>query len=104
MLQHALVAAGFSEGDVSYTEVGAMIPLMDALFKTRAFDAVEPLLMRFRKAAKAETRKSGHLSLGEVHCLCVFARLHEVLCRCPLCVESPFKLLHPCLLQGRYHR
>ena len=59
--------------------------LTDALFKTHAMEEIEELVLRFRKAAKAESRKVGELCFHELDSLYASARLHEVLCICTPC-------------------
>ena len=59
LLRNALVAANLSEnaGEEygNQEELGVLDALIEALFETAAIDEVEPLLVRYRELAKAET-------------------------------------------------
>ena len=81
LLRNALVAAELNELDDPKYELSALKSLIFELFKTKSIDEVEPLVLRYREAAKAQPEK-------EVSCFSEFdsfhysARLHEVLCLC----------------------
>jgi hypothetical protein len=91
LLRNALVAANLSEheGEESSNreEILVLHSLIEALFKIAAIDEVEPLVLRYRELAKAETAKAetermGGLSRNELWSLYFNARLHEVPCIC----------------------
>ena len=52
LLRNGVVAARLGEGEVDTNELVALSPLIIALFKTRAIDEVEPLVLRFRELSK----------------------------------------------------
>ena len=81
LLRNALVAAELNELDDPQYELDALAPLIEALFKARAFDEVEVLVLRYREAAKAEREKKGFCFMEFDSVVCS-ARLHEVLCLC----------------------
>ena len=70
-MQNALVAA----------ELNELERLIHALFTTNLLDEVEPLVLRYREAAKAQSEKEG-VCFAEFNSLFCSARLHEVLCLC----------------------
>jgi hypothetical protein len=80
LLRNALVAAELNELDDPAYELDAMGSLIPALFKTRAIDEADPLVARYREAAKAYSEKKG--GFCELRSLFYSARLHEVLCVC----------------------
>jgi len=82
LLRNALVAAELNELDNPAFELDALKSLNYALFKTNSIDEVEPLVLRYREAAKAQSEKEG---FGNRECdsLLCSARLHEVLCMHP---------------------
>jgi len=82
LLRNALVAAELNELDDPAYELDALQPLIVALFKTNSIDEVEPLVLRYREAAKAQSEKEGFY-FGEFESLLFSARLHEVLCMHP---------------------
>ena len=59
LLRNALVAAELNELDDLGYELSALDSLIQALFLARAFDEVEPLVLRYREAAKAQSKKEG---------------------------------------------
>jgi hypothetical protein len=63
-------------------ELNTLDALIGALFKTDAIDEVEPLVPRFREAAKAQSEKKGGFCYAELRSLLASARLHEVLYIC----------------------
>jgi hypothetical protein len=81
LLRNALVAAELNELDDPDYEVDALKSLIHALFKTNLIDEVQPLVMRYREAAKAQWEKKG-FCFAEFDSLLFSARLHEVLCLC----------------------
>ena len=83
LLRNALLCAPLSEEGGTIIELNVLHSFIDALFHTLGFDEVEPLIARYREAAKAESDKQGRLTLVDFHCLYTSARLHEVLCSCP---------------------
>ena len=87
LLRNALVAAELNELDDPTFELDALRFLSIALFKTNSIDEVEPLVLRFREAAKAESEKMGFCH-AELNSLLFSARLHEVLCMQPACGNS----------------
>jgi hypothetical protein len=81
LLRNALVAAELNELDDPTFELDALRYLSDALFKTNAIEEVEPLVLRYREAAKAYSDKEGaQVYFVELESLLLSARLHEVLC------------------------
>jgi len=81
LLRNALVAAKLNELDDPTYELSALNVLIQALFKARAIDEAEPLVLRYREAAKAQSEKEG-FCLRELNSVFLSARLHEVLCLC----------------------
>ena len=91
--RNALVAAELNELDDPAFELEALKALIYALFITNSIDEVEPLVLRYRVAAKACLEKQGGGSTVHVHqelapsqelatSLLYSARLNEVLCIC----------------------
>jgi len=80
LLRNALAAVPLCEHDVGTHEINVLHALTGALFATRAIDEVEPLVPRYREAAKAESQGRGVVCLDEFTSLLTSARLHEVLC------------------------
>jgi len=81
LLRNALVAAELNELDDPAFELAPLDSLTHALFKTNSIDEVEPLVLRYREAAKAKSEKEG-FCLRELDSVVYSARLHEVLCLC----------------------
>ena len=81
LLRNALVAAELNELDDPVFEMDALRTLINALFVTNSIDEVEPLVLRYREAAKAQSEKEG-VGVAEFSSLLFSARLHEVLCLC----------------------
>jgi len=81
LLRNALVAAELNELDDPQYELIALEALVRALLHTHAIEEVEPLVLRYREAAKAQSEKEG-LCFAECDSLLFSARLHEVLCLC----------------------
>jgi len=93
LLRNALAASSLRENEDDYNmELTALTQLTHALFVTHAIDEVEPLVLRFREVAEAESRRYGSACLWELQSLYASARLLEVL--------NPFTPLLPCLRQG----
>jgi hypothetical protein len=83
LLRNALVAAELNELDDPEYERDALKSLVDALLRTHAIDEVEPLVLRYREAAKALSEKEGAaFCFAEINSFFFSARLHEVLCLC----------------------
>jgi hypothetical protein len=82
LLRNALVAAELNELDDPKHELTALMVLMYALFKTNSIDEVEPLVLRYREAAKAQSEKKG-VCFADLDSLLFCARLHEVVCMHP---------------------
>ena len=84
LLRNALVAAELNELDNPKYEMDVLQQLIHALFSTNLIDEVEPLVRRYREAAKAqlgnEQLRGGYVA--ELNSLLFSARLHEVLCLC----------------------
>jgi len=93
LLRNALVAAELNELDNPRYELDALKSLIFALVTTKSIDEVEPLVLRYREAAKAQSEKEGAgVCFEEFESLLCSARLHEVLCLC-LCnpqLGTPF--------------
>jgi hypothetical protein len=94
LLRNALVAAELNELDDHVLEIDVLDELVEALFKTHEMEQAEPLVLRYREAAEAQTEKKGGFCYAGVHSLYASARIHEVLC---LCIPrwNPFTLLGP---------
>jgi hypothetical protein len=89
LLRNALVAAELNELDDPKDEREALDVLIHALLNTSSIDEVEPLVLRYRKAAKAQSEKEG-VCFAEFNSLVFSARLHEVLCLCTPRLGTPF--------------
>ena len=98
LLRNALVAAELNELDDVKYELNSMQSLIYALFTTNSIDEVEPLVLRYREAAKAQSEKVG-FCFAEFEGLLWSARLHEVLCMQPAC-ENPSPQLSNCFQHG----
>jgi hypothetical protein len=81
LLRNALVAAELNELDDPTYELHALEALVEALLHKHAIDEVEPLVLRFRDAAKAQSEQEGVCFL-DFKTLQFSARLHEVLHLC----------------------
>ena len=87
LLRNALVAAELNELDDPTYELLALEGLVEALFTPKSIEEVEPLVLRYREAAKAQSEEKGFYFAE----LSIFsARLHEVLCLCTLRLGNPF--------------
>ena len=89
LLRNALACVPLCEADDTLMELNVLFNLIDVLFYTHAFDEAEPLVARYREAAKAESEEQGRLDMSELWSLYMSARLHEVLCTCTLCWKAP---------------
>ena len=81
MLRNALVAAELNELDDPKYELDPLRVLIEALFEINSIDEVEPLVLRYKEAAKAQSGKEG-FCFAEFNSLLCSAQLHEVLCLC----------------------
>ena len=85
LLRNALVATNLSEHEGeekrNQAELNVLHSLSEALFKIAAIDEVEPLVLRYRELAKAETARIGGLQY-KMWSFYLSARLHEVPCIC----------------------
>jgi hypothetical protein len=88
LMRNALVAAELSELDDPEYEQQALKALVEFLFHTHAIDEVEPLVLRYREAAKVQSEKEG-VCFAEFESLLFSARLHEVLCLCTPRLGTP---------------
>jgi len=95
LLRNALVAAELNELDDPQYELDALHTLNYALFLTNSIDEVEPLVLRYRDAAKAQSEKEG-VCFDEFNSLLCSALLHEVLCLCTPRLE-PLSTARPLL-------
>jgi len=105
LLRNALVAAELNELDNPGFELDALGALISALFKTNSIEEVEPLVLRYREAAKAHSATEG-FCVRELDSVVYSARLHEVLCLCtprwePLVTASSLLAARP---SGNCHR
>jgi len=94
LLGNALAASSLREDeDNTDMELRALAQLTDALLLTHAIDEVDPLVLRYREAAKAQSRRDGRVCFWELSSLYYSARLHEV--------GKPSTPRLPCFRQGR---
>mmetsp|Transcript_30301 Transcript_30301/g.72069 ORF Transcript_30301/g.72069 Transcript_30301/m.72069 type:complete len:456 (-) Transcript_30301:283-1650(-) len=78
LLRNALAAVPLIEhGDLESHELDALSALSHALLKAKKIEEAEPLLPRYREAAKAHSRKVGKLCYEELNSLYASARLLE---------------------------
>ena len=89
LLRNALVAAELNELDDPVFELDALKSLIHALFTSKSIDEVEPLVLRFREAAKAQTVQEGGACFAEFYSLLCSARLREVPCLCTPRLGTP---------------
>ena len=106
LLRNALVCVPLCEEEVNTMELNVLQTFTDALFCTHAIGEVEPLVARYLEAAKKESERHGSLRFWDVHSLYTSARLHEVLCTCPLRWEPPHiaRSLHVTKADSASHR
>jgi hypothetical protein len=91
LLRNALVAAELNELDNPAYELDALGELVSALFTTKSIDEVEPLVLRYREAAKAYSGNEGAgVCFREFESLLFSARLHEVLLLCTPRLGTPY--------------
>ena len=95
LLRNALATLPLAEHSGDEWEIPVLSTLIRALFKTHAVDEVEPLVMRFREAATAESARGGRLHVEELNSFLFSARLHEVR-------AYPFRFVNPSTLLGTY--
>ena len=88
LLRNALVAAELNEVDDPGYELDALKSLIQPLFWNDSIDEVEPLVLRYREAAKAQSGKEG-FGFSECGSLIYSARLHEVLRICTPRLGTP---------------
>ena len=102
LLQNALAALPLVEQDLGFAlEIRVLTSVMEALFTaTDAVDQLEPLILRYQEAAKADSAKEGRVGLSEFSSLIYTARLHEVRASSSRAV-NPFTLPCPAVHQGR---
>jgi len=101
LMRNALAAVPLSEHEgTDKWELYVLNPLIGALFKTHAIDEVEPLVMRYRETAKAQSARGGRFCLEELNSLIISAQLHEVRASSSRFV-NPSTLLGTCIHQGR---
>jgi hypothetical protein len=79
LLRNALVCVPLCEEENTIMELEVLCFFIDALFDTHAIDEAEPLVVRYREAAAAESKKQGRLRISNFRSLHASARLHEVL-------------------------
>jgi hypothetical protein len=84
LLRNALVAAELNELDDPKFELDALQSLIFALFSTNLIDEVEPLVLRYREATKAQSKREElrGACVSELRSMVFSARVHEVLCLC----------------------
>ena len=75
-----------SASRTDFIDFHARISLVFTLFRTGSIEEVEPLVLRYREAAKAHSEKEG-CCFAELNSLLFSAQLHEVLCLCTPCWE-----------------
>ena len=106
LLRNALAASPLSEEEeTTVWELPVLHRLIDALFERHAVAEVEPLVLRYREAVKADPTREGNLC-DELQSLLFRAKLHEVLSVQP-CAENPFTmhcLLHSTKADSVCHR
>ena len=81
LLRNALAAAPLCENEgisPGHNELDVLLMLVSALFLTDAAD-LDAMVLRFRQAAKAQSKQAGFLCVLELNSLTAMARLHEVL-------------------------
>ena len=97
LLQNALLCVPLLEVEDSALELTVLTALITALFQTNAIEDLQSLLPRYRKAAKASSRREERLSFTEITSLYFRARLHEVLLTCASCRQPHNAVpLHSC--------
>jgi tetratricopeptide (TPR) repeat protein len=99
LLRNALVAAELNELDDPGYELEALSSLINSLLTIESIDEAEPLVLRYREAAKAQPEKEGGC-FAEFHSSLFSARLHEVLCMHPAFGNSSPQLCS-CFQHGR---
>ena len=102
------MAAELNELDDPGYEVEALQSLVLVLFITSSIDEVEPLVLRYREAAKAKSEKEG-ICFADFNSLLCSARLSEVLGLCtprlrPLLTAASLLAARPSRISHRSHR
>ena len=100
LMRNAVVAGQLNELDHPSFEFEALDPLICTLFETDGIEEVDPLVLRFRELAKAQSEEAGGFSHAEARSFLFSARLHEVL-RISTPSGNPFLLLGPCIQVDR---
>jgi len=96
LMRNALAAVPLSEHEgTDLWGISVLSSLIEALFKTHAVDEVEPLVMRFREASKAQSARGGRLCMADFYSPLFSARLHEVR-------ASLSRFVNPSTLLGNY--
>jgi hypothetical protein len=94
LLRNALAASSLLENEEDNTmELQVLVRLTDALFQTHQVDEEEPLVLRLRELARAQSLRDGCVCLWELQSLYASAQLLEV--------GNPSTHLLPCVHQGR---
>ena len=88
LLRNALAAADLAESDEQQFQLNTLRLLIPLLFDPSTMGELEPLVVRYQKAAEAYSRKRGRLDFMELQSRLYCARLHEVLCTCTLLYYS----------------
>ena len=100
LLRNSLIAASLNEDDDDQYELAVISQLCNALLNARAIAEVEPLLLRYREAATAETDTKGSLCIEKLRSIIASARFHEVL-HITIPCGDPFHTSLPALHQRR---
>ena len=79
LLRNALVAAELNELDDPTFELVSLAALIQTFIEVHAVDEAEPLVLRYREAAKARSATQGGFCYAALDSVLYCARLHEVL-------------------------
>jgi len=115
LLRNSLAAAELNELDDPAFELTSLAALVKTFFEAHAIDDAEPLVLRYREAAKARSATQGGVCYVALDSVLYSARLHEVLTplwvaifslrvftrSCAPRVRNPFTLLGSVFWQGR---
>jgi len=94
LLRNALAASSLREDEEDTSmELKTLAQLIDALFLTHGIDEVEPLVLRYREVAEAQSRTIGRVCIWELESIYCSAQLLEV--------GNPFTPRLGCFRQGR---
>ena len=74
-----MAAAELNEMDDLLFELPSLAALVKTFFAAHAIDEAEPLVLRYREAAKARSETQGGLCFAALDSVLFCARLHEVL-------------------------